>query len=765
MPNTTIFENVTFTVGGPNPQTKTVQVAFSVDPNTGIGNATASFAYTGSNAGVDTVTAALPSFGLTSNPASVAWQAAPGLLNSSNAISVGVIHNGASRGFNITSAIPFLYTLTIPSLYYNANVGAGFQPFPFSVPGLPQSGNINQNPGLFQHITPQGTYAGPPDTPLQNAAATIFDGPTDFKMVWQGSFVVKQAGSITVSFPAINDSVLLSIGNGASFVSGNLYNPFGQTTGPYTGFPILLAANGSASDNEGQSPSPATSVINFPRPGVYPFEIDYNNAFENGGTLMISFNGTNVVVPVAIQPAPAQPPVGSQNLQLTPTGGATNLLIQGNTITLNLVLQNVVFSTRPIITLLEGSVGQVYIYNDPVNPTFTFQSYYGATPDGPSAAAQDFILVGDNTAWQGQVALRWDAVSSKFEIFYNGSQSLANNQLIPANVQSTTLTITQQDIAWFDSLNTSYDLFQATAAGGGKFASIPVFYQLNPNYPAGSAVQVSPNTIVAGTVPTFTVTLARPLPPIQNNTVLGVVFSGTQPIPGTVTVTPNLATIGGIPNWIVSYSVQAAFAGAAQASTTTMQFTFTAPSVTFLGTLGTAVDAFTTKTNYVYTGPQPTATITIQAGNTIPPFNVSFTETNGGLPLTPGAISGGVEIGPNTVLTATWVSYNNDFRDTTFYITQSAPGGGPTLPTTRFSLGTVPVSSAVITSIGGGKYQAVFTLSANTISYRQGTFIAVGSRGTTRFVRFAYGFSYLGTCIDNTSVAYADTNTYYSNQP
>jgi hypothetical protein len=758
MPNTTIFENVTFTVGGPNPQTKTVQVAFSVDPNTGIGNATASFAYTGANAGVDTVTAALTSFGLTSNPASVAWQAAPGLLNSSNAISVGVIHNGASRGFNITSAIPFLYTLTVPSLYYNANASASVsQPFPFSVPGLATNGNINQNPGLFAHITPQGTYAGAPDVPLQNAAVTIKDGPTDFKMVMQGSFVVKQAGNISISFPTVNDSVLMSIGNGASHVSGNLYNPFGQVTGPYTGFPILLAANGSASDNQGQSPQPYTDVINFPTPGIYPFEIDYNNAFENGGALEISFNGTNVVVPVAIQPAAPQPPVGSQNLQLTPTGGPANLLIQGNTVTLNLALQNVQFTTRPIITLLEGSVGQVYIYNDPVNPTFSFQSYYGATPDGPSAAAQDFIFVGDNTAWQGQVSLRWDAVASKFEIFYNGSQSLANNQLIPTQVQSTNLTITQEDIAWFDGLNTSYDVFQATAAGGGKFASIPVFYQLNPNYPAGTAVQVSPNTIVAGTTVTFTVTLARPLPPIQNNTVLGVAFSGTQPLPGSVTVTPNLATISGVQNWLVSYSVKATFQGAASASTTTMQFTFTAPSITFLGTLGTAVDAFTTKTNYVYTGPQPTALITIQAGATLVPFNVSFSEKKAGVQLFPNGPGGTPLIGATTTLQATWVSYNNNFKNTVFYVTPALPNGAA-----KITLGTVLAASAVITSIGGGKYQAVFTLTVSTAALKMWNIAPFPGYGGQYN---AYSFSYLGTCTDNTSVAYTDTNGYFSSNP
>src|SRR5277367_3307893 len=121
MPNAIQYENVTFTVGGQNPQSKTVQVAFSIDPVTGIGTATASFTYTGTNSGVDTITAALPSFNYTSNAATVAWQACPSLISASNVVSVGVIRNGSSDGFNLTSMVPYTYTLTVQSLYYNTS--------------------------------------------------------------------------------------------------------------------------------------------------------------------------------------------------------------------------------------------------------------------------------------------------------------------------------------------------------------------------------------------------------------------------------------------------------------------------------------------------------------------------------------------------------------------------------------------------------------------------------------------------------------------
>jgi hypothetical protein len=804
MPNIIQFENVVFTVGGQNPQAKTVQVAFSIDPVTGIGTGLASFTYIGTNSGVDTVTAALPSFGFTSNAATVAWQACPSLISASNVISVGVFHNGQSLGFNVSTPVPFDYTLTVQSLYYNTSKF-------FNIPGFGQDLG-HQQPGLFQNITPQGTYAGPPETVLENASHSIQDGGnTVFKMVWQGSFVVAQPGNYNMQM-SVDDSCIICIGNGATLVSGNIYNPYGQTTGPFTGYPVLMAANSSKSNNGVQSPSPESSIINFPTAGIYPFEIDYNNFLGPGGELDISFNGQTIIIPVTLLAVPAQPSPGNGNLLLTPTGGAANLLIQGQQVTLTLVLQNVRFQTQQFISVLEGNIGQVYIYNDPINPTFSFLppgvTYYGSLPDGPSAVADDFTLVGDNTAWQGQISLRWDSVVSKFELFYNGSQALTNSQLLLPNVQLTTLTITQDDIAWFNNSNTSYDVFQATSAGGGKFAGIPVYYQLNPNYPAGSAVQVSPAAVNAdGTPKTFTVTLARPLPPFQNNTAMNVAFSGAQPVLGSVSVTPNLVTIAGVANWLVSYTVTATWASAAVATTSTMQFSFIAPSITFLGggyiltaaanaiggntayagtfspvplagssvviagfiapanngtfvvqagstgtslivnnaagvtevhaATATVLDVFTTKINYIYPlSVQPSALITLQAFNATNPVNVSLTELNGGTPVATAGISA------TTTVTATWVSANNNFSDTTFYIT---PNGGA-----RQTLGVVHVGSAVITSIGGGRYQAVYTLAADTSGI---------------FDSSTYQFSYLGTCTDSTSVSYTDTNFYNSNNP
>lgn len=734
MPNVTIFENVTFTVGGSNPQTKTVQVAFTVDAVTAIGTASASFTYTGTNGGTDTVTAALPAFGLGSNAATVAWQQTNGAISVGNQISLGVIHNGQNHGFNISSPVAFAYTLTVSSLQYNTYNAQ--PPFNLTLPGFNGTlASAEATPGHFQNITAQGTYAGT-DTILQSGSQHD-GGNTVFKMVLQGAFVVAAAGNYTINAPA-DDSILIGI-QGATHVSGHIYNPYGQSFTPYRGFPILLAANDSASNNIAQSPNPYTAVINFPAPGIYQFEIDYNNYKGPAGDLQIQ-NGNSVIAPVAIIGAPSQPNPGTQPLVLTPTGGASNLKIQGQQVTLTLNISNVHFPTQPYIPLLEGSQGQIYVYNDPSNPTFSFQSYYGSTPDGTSAAANDFTLVGDNSAWQGQVSVRFDTGNNKFELFYNGSGGLTPGELFPANVLKTSLTITAADIAWFEASDKAYDTFAVTQAGGGKVTLIPIFYLLNPYLPSSpnnGFATVSPTTIQGdGTQKTFTVTLTRPLPPLQNATTMAVTWGGTQPT-GT-TVSANLGT-GALQGWIVSYTVKATWATQAAATTATMNVTFNTPSLTILGTLGTAIDQFTVLTNYGYTNPNtaPFSTITIQAAGTSGPVGVSLTEKNGTTQL-----SNSVPLGTVTNLVATWISPANNFNNTTFYIT---PNGG-----TRSSLGVVTVTPAMVTSIGGGRYQAVVPLAASTAGF---------------FDTNTYQFSFVGLCTDNSSCSFLDPTFYPSSNP
>src|SRR5271156_6746929 len=147
MANITQFENVTFTVAGANPQSRTVQVAFSVNPTTGVGTATANFAYTGTNGGTDTVTASLPAFSYTSNPATVAWQPTNGIIAVSNPITVGIVGPSVAAGWSITSPQAFIATDSDPgSLYLNTTLSVDTR--------------HNVTPSSFNIVTAQGAFSG-----------------------------------------------------------------------------------------------------------------------------------------------------------------------------------------------------------------------------------------------------------------------------------------------------------------------------------------------------------------------------------------------------------------------------------------------------------------------------------------------------------------------------------------------------------------------------------------------------------------------------
>lgn len=751
----TFPETVTFTVQGSNPQTFSVQVIISVDTTTGLGTGSASFTYNGNNSGQDTVQASMPAFGISSNDVAVNWQQTNGLLSLGNNSTVSLVSTPypgwslfqGTQAFSHGNNIPLTATLTVGTLMFNTN-NNGFGPGPFAAPAK------------WENVTAVGTDAGTGQTflpPGNNYPGNGFA----FQWVYKGNLVVAQAGNYELDI-VCDDSYILGFGTngtGGTVTRPNIagqpsnnqlvgfqtgIDQFGASDGGrtiYQGFPIVMVANASNSTiagfagGNGPGAPFFRAIVNFSQPGIYPFEIDYNN-YQGACEFQMTYNGGGnrlnglVFRPVTIQVPPSQPPVGGGALQLL--GGPTTVLIQGNQLTLNLNISNVHFATQSYMPILEGIPGQVYVYNDPVNNVFTFPSFYGSTPDGPSAAANDFYLASDNTAWQGQLSLRWDATKSQFELFYNGSQQQTPGQLFQPNVQSTTLTVTQEDIAWFNPANKSYDVFQVTT-GGGKIFNIPVFYLFNPNFPTGAAVIVSPTTVTAGTSPNFTVTLARPLPPLQNNVAMSVQFTGTQPT--SVSVTPNFGTIGGIANWLISYTVSTSWANATIASTSTMTFSFTAPNITFLG--ATSVDTFGTLNNYSFVGTKPSITITVQPDPNVPE-NVGLQELNAGQQLQPGSVN----IGAVTTLIATWTSGFNNFQNTTFYIT---PFGGK-----RIALGTVPASSATIMSIGGGQYQATFRLDANTIGYTNAN---------------KYQFSYVGVCADTSSVSYTDSMLYPSNNP
>jgi hypothetical protein len=150
------------------------------------------------------------------------------------------------------------------------------------------------------------------------------------------------------------------------------------------------------------------------------------------------------------------------------------------------------------VPLLEGTSASLPVYNDPNNPTFTFQQYNGQNVDKPSAATADFSLTGDNSSYQGKVGFGFDGTN--FSLSYGGAG-------FDSHVALTNLALSDEDIAWFNSANKSFDTFAVTSGGGGKSQALPVLYMVKP-----TVASVTPNPLTIPTSNISTVTAGPNFP-------------------------------------------------------------------------------------------------------------------------------------------------------------------------------------------------------------------------------------------------------------
>jgi len=150
------------------------------------------------------------------------------------------------------------------------------------------------------------------------------------------------------------------------------------------------------------------------------------------------------------------------------------------------------------VPLLEGTSASLPVYNDPNNPTFTFQQYNGQNVDKPSAATADFSLTGDNSSYQGKVGFGFDGTN--FSLSYGGAG-------FDSHVALTNLALSDEDIAWFNSENKSFDTFAVTSGGGGKSQALPVLYMVKP-----TVASVTPNPLTIPTSNISTVTAGPNFP-------------------------------------------------------------------------------------------------------------------------------------------------------------------------------------------------------------------------------------------------------------
>jgi hypothetical protein len=704
------LETVTVTIqpGSANPQTK--QVVINVDPNTGAGSGSISFS--GINGGLDSIkaTATIAGTSYSSNLAEVGWQGTNGAMSLINNVAIEKhASQGGHSNWNGTTSGALIQLANKNSIIVNQPINN------FPIAGIVSDDGLS---GQFRHHPPMLDDVKSDGTALTTNGSALgwgqpFDGG-DHTTLFIGEVVIASPGVYTF-YVLADDSWALYMPNvtrvGGTFVinGGNANMPTDANGVRPTGL-NAAAANGlnpgaGAWPAMGMRNNAANSIqatdfvwINFPAAGIYPFMFSWVNdgdatayfqpTWQQGQgavpTVTESAGGRfgAVLKPVALQsPPPATVPAG--NLQLGIQGG--NLLIAGQSVTLTVSVNGIHYVTKPYIPILEGQTGKIYIYNDPSNPVFTFQTYNGQPVDPTAAAAAAFGLSGDNGSWQGRLSIKWVPSDSAFELTYNGNT-------FDAHVATTQLQITTDDIAWYNSVTKTFDTFVPGLSGGGNFAQIEIDYMVKP-----VVSSVSPLTVTAdGAQHQFTVSFDRPFSPQQqgaNNTGNAIntpvfTFPG-----GTVgTPTPILDSQG----WLTGYTVPITVPTSSSNSSVALGMTLSGTLTRLVG------DTFTTgSVTYVPTGTIATIQLTGVAFTAPTVTTITVSPTTGAAP------SFTVIDGDTETLTATVTSpFNNNITCTFF-----AQNHGTS---SRINLGNGTLTNTVLS---GGLYFKTFTLSSVTSSW------------------------------------------------
>jgi RHS repeat-associated protein len=290
-------QTMTATVVGPSgTPVSNVVVQFNVTgANSASGSAisdstgAAIFTYTGTNSGVDTVIASVGS--VSSNTASITWLVPA--RNISTSTVVGRFFPGDnSCFFDVTRTTTPAFSQEFPTINFNPpstlNPGNISNVTPLTRPFTDITTDVNGN--FTGTIQAQGNG-------LQAGLGTM----NSFNAVFTGSFVVSKAGNVTFNFLA-EDGYILGISGGATRVSGPLLNSPASGLTPFEDFPVVSAFDGPAAQAD------KTTVINFPAPGTYPFELDYSECHDAGLQLTMTVGQAGIPSTGSLALSPVNPP-------------------------------------------------------------------------------------------------------------------------------------------------------------------------------------------------------------------------------------------------------------------------------------------------------------------------------------------------------------------------------------------------------------------------------------------------------------------------
>jgi hypothetical protein len=502
----TQYETITITTSGANAGNP-ITVTVPVDTTTGSGSAT--FTYTGVNGGTDLLVASgnLASTPYTSNSAQVNWQASNGQIQLADVVTCyswndspqsGAVasygwknpsdtgSNGSPRGIGDSQAT-------------SQNNSIAFDTFDSGPGGGGNGIGSGQGAPIWYTLNAAGQPVGQPRFPPYNQ---------NFNAIIIGSILVPAPGnySLTLNY---KDGSLWGIGNSTTGAvptwsgQGSIRGISNQSMTVNGGFP-LLSSPGLSSGSSGYVGT-ATNVVTFPSAGVYPIEVNWDYWYHAGRILHVT-SGSGELTPVTITAAPpASSPTG--NLTITPAGGATNLQVVGQAITLTVNVAGIAYPTKSYCPVFEGTNGSLFIYNDPNNPNFNFPTYNGYAVNKTAAASAVFALASlDNGAYQGLFSVGYDGTN--FTLNYNGGTANPNPN---SRVLSTSLLVKADDVAWFNSANNSFDTFTVSGTTGGTTFNFEVDYMNKP-----AVASFSPTTIQAnGSAQTLSISLTKAFSPQQ----------------------------------------------------------------------------------------------------------------------------------------------------------------------------------------------------------------------------------------------------------
>jgi RHS repeat-associated protein/uncharacterized repeat protein (TIGR01451 family) len=394
---------ITFTVTGPNATTGT-----ATTDSTG----KAKFVYSGAASGVDSIVASVSagSTTLNSNTSTINW-VVPAQPISTTTINGRIFASNGSGPFNTPPTATPAFVQNFPTINFNPPTG--------TVPGMPGSIGVNTRP--FTDVTTDlnGNFTGSivvQGNGLQAGVGALFN----FQAVFTGSYTVAAAGNVTFNFFS-DDGFIFGVNNGATRVSGSLFNPPPSGLTPFQGYPVMGAFNTAT------APVANSITVHFPGPGTYQYEIDYSEccAGELAVTMTSSLSGNHGVP-------------SSGTVTLTPGTNVSKSI--GGTATFSALLTDASGAIIPNVPVLFNVAGANTIQFQGVSDstgraTFSYQSFRTGT-DIVQANAQ----ITGMTAVSNQTLVTWNSAANTAPVVNAGT-----NQTITLPTNSATLSGTATD--------------------------------------------------------------------------------------------------------------------------------------------------------------------------------------------------------------------------------------------------------------------------------------------------------------------------------